>query len=47
MSTVQHMLVRVFRKHATGMAGERIVTRGAASSTGKVCGYVDVIAVEG
>ena len=41
------MLVRKFRKHATGMAGERIVTKGAASSTERVRGDVDVIAVEG
>ena len=48
MSTVQHMTVREFRKHATGIAGEWVVAEDVASGTYKVrCGDVELCTVNG
>ena len=46
MTNAQHMSVREFRKHATGMAGEWIAAEDAASGTYRVlCGDVELCTV--
>lgn len=48
MNTVQHMTVREFRKHATGIVGEWIVAENVASGTyGVRCGDVELCTVNG
>ncbi len=48
MTTVQHMDIREFRKHATGIAGEWIAAEDAPTGTYTVrCGDVELCTVNG